>query len=203
MDGVRDPRVKASRGAQHPGVISLKEIEVLEKTGTPPEIAVALKRTPDRKPLSEQPIHRQAYAFYLSLKGKRSYAAVVREFGIQRRQVIIWSKKFHWKQRCDQADTKVEQQLLLDSESILRLSKQKLIETAVMLVNRAHEVVSSIKFESPQDIRAATDNYFRAVGTADISAINAALFKLGEDAKELEQNTPLPPVNRETGEEIR
>jgi len=50
--------------------------------------------------------HVDAYAYYLQLGGKRSYAKVAEKFGFSETSVRKWAKSFGWKERIAEADKK-------------------------------------------------------------------------------------------------
>jgi transposase len=50
--------------------------------------------------------HSDAYAYYLQLGGKRSYAKVAHKFGISETSVRKWAQSFAWEKRVDAADNK-------------------------------------------------------------------------------------------------
>jgi len=99
-------------------------------------------------------------------------------------------------------DLQLSRQVIVDNETILKLAKQKMVETAVELINKAHESLSDIRFETPQDVRASVENYYRVIGSADVVEINEELNQLASEVKDLEGNTPLPPVDEKTGKEV-
>ena len=50
--------------------------------------------------------HSTAFAYYLQLIGKRSYAEVARKFGVSETSVRKWAQSFSWEQRVREADEK-------------------------------------------------------------------------------------------------
>ena len=84
--------------------------------------------------MKEQPRHKRAFEYYVSLEEKRSLSQVGKEFKVSDQTMTKWNREFHWQERVQKRDKKNAKALAkkTDTEIVKRDARNiKIAEGAI------------------------------------------------------------------------
>lgn len=137
MDGARSPW--DDRGATIPGAIETSRRESSRKVdGT----------------VTETPLQVEAFEFYRQVK---SFRETGKHFKKHRETIHAWSKKFNWQERVLEKEEAEKFQIIQAAEQVIIRTREKFVEMAVALAERAHRRILGIKKEEGEELEPFDD----------------------------------------------
>jgi transposase len=146
----------------------------------------------DGKYKVEKPFQRAAFEYYYNLGKDRSYERVAEHTGKTLRTLYEWSRRFNWKDRCNQYDIEISRRL---SET-----------TISAVVEEKSQYRKLIKAMVGQIVKDFKDDKFRARNVSDLERlVKLDMLLLGESTeitKVNQTNTGLTESDREVIKEM-
>lgn len=121
----------------------------------------------------EKMIHIEAFEYYFSLGGERSYSLVAKKFNKNYRTISQWANRFNWKERI----------VIRDAEVSKRLSEK----TTNAVIDEKANYRKVIKLAMAKLIKELQEEDFKSKGIADLEKlVKLDMLLLGETTEKVE-----------------